>query len=359
MRRHLIPILMVLIAIASYAGWRYYSSEKAREAAISSVIAHTASLETIEESIEALGTAKAFASATITATAADRVTAIHFEDGATVEEGAILVELEHAEEEARIATAQAILSEQQREYGRISELAKRQVAPTSQRDLRQSQLEQAEAALKQAQAQRDDRIIRAPFTGRLGIRQISVGTLVEPGDTITTLDASDRIQLDFALPERFLASAEPGGTIQARSPAFPDKIFLGKVTALDGRIDPVTRAITIRAEIDNADGLLRSGMLLSVQMQLPPRQSITIPEEALTTEGTRHYVLTIKDPDTQPTAEKREVTLGLRMKGKIEILSGLSAGEQIIADGMMARPKQPVRILPQIKREDLNSQPAE
>ncbi len=293
--------------------------------------------------IEALGTARASESVTLTAQVTETVARIHFEDGQTVRKGTILVELDHAEEDAQLAEAEATLQEAERQLARIRELVARGNATESALDEQKRNVAQARARVAQVKARIATRIIRAPFDGVLGLRQVSVGALVTPGTVITTIDDITPILLDFSVPERFLSALAVGQAIRARAAAFPDRLFTGRILAISARVDPVTRAVTVRAELPNTDQLLRPGMLLEVAVIGRSRRSLAVPEEALLLIGRQHYVYVIH-PDG--TAERRKVTIGQRLPGIVEITKGLGPGEKVVVAGILRlRPGMKARIL--------------
>ncbi len=293
--------------------------------------------------IEALGTAIANQSVTLTAQVTETVTRINFEDGQLVHEGEIIAELDHAEEDAQLAEAEAQLKEAERQLKRIRELVARGNATEAALDQQLRDVAQARARVAQARARIASRVIRAPFDGVLGLRQVSIGALVTPGTVITTIDHIDPILLDFSVPERFLSALRVGQTIQAHAAPFPDRLFTGRIVAIASRVDPVTRAVTVRAELPNADGALRPGMLLTVEVIGRERTSLAVPEEALLLIGRQHYLYVI-GPDG--TAEQRQVAIGQRLPGIVEITQGLKPGEKVVVAGILRlRPGVKVRIL--------------
>ena len=186
------------------------------------------------------------------------------------------------------------------------------------------------ADLTSARAQLAERQIRAPFSGQLGLRQISVGTLVTPGTVLTTLDDLASVNLDFNVAERYLADLKIGAEINANADAYPDQTFKATVTTIAARIDPTSRSVTVRAKAANHDGLLRPGMLLKLNLINRRHQGLAIAEEALLQVGEEQFVFVIKDDDS---IERRIVSSGLRADGQVEITSGLQAGEQIVVRG--------------------------
>ncbi len=172
-------------------------------------------------------------------------------------------------------------------------------------------------------------MIRAPFSGRVGLRRVSVGSLVNPGAVITTLDDTSTIKLDFTVPETFLADVTPGLAITARSAAYPAQAFVGKVSSVDSRIDPTTRSVTVRALVPNPSGLLKPGMFLTVLLSRGAADALLVPEQALVPEQGDVFVFVVKDG----IAEKRLVRTGQRRVGEVQVVQGLAAGEFVVTEG--------------------------
>ncbi len=292
--------------------------------------------------VEALGTTRANETADITASVTEKVVEIRFDDGRKVAAGDVLVVLDSTEEQADLAAARAVLEERRLAYERSKKLERRQFTATAQLDERRAALRQAEAEIAAIQARLDDRTIRAPFDAIVGLRDISVGALVEPGDRITTLDDISVIKLDFNVPATYLATLAPGLSITVRTAAFGDRIFEGTVSGVASRVDPVTRSIVARAIIPNPDGALRPGLLMTVQLLKSPRISMMVPEEALVPRGRVNTVYVV-DEAAGGVVEARPVEIGARRSGEVEILDGLEAGERVITHGTMrVRPGQTV-----------------
>jgi len=299
--------------------------------------------EEIADKVEALGTLRANETIQLTTTVSDRITELNFDDGERVTAGQTLVLLDNHEELADLKAAEAVLAEREAAYERTKQLATRDFASKANLDLGLANLLSARAAVETVKAQLDDRVLKAPFDGVVGLRTISVGALVEPGDVITTLDDISVVKLDFNVPSTYLATLAPGLKIQARTAAYGAEVFKGEISSLSNQIDPVTRSITARAVIDNADLRLRPGLLMTVTLFKNPRQALLLREEALMPTGSRNFVLVVGDNNIP---EKREVQLGTRKEGWVEVVSGLEAGERVITHGTIkARPGQPVEII--------------
>jgi membrane fusion protein (multidrug efflux system) len=285
--------------------------------------------ERVSQKLEALGNARANESVDISSKISNVVTAVTFRDGERVKRGQVLVQLDNAQARADVAEAQAALTESESQYNRSRELLNTQALSKSSFDQLVATLAANRARLGAAQARLEDTVIRAPFSGRVGLRRVSVGTLISPGDVITTLDDTSVIKLDFSVPENFLAGLREGLSIRASAPAFPGRSFAGSVSSIDSRVDMNTRSVTVRALLANDDGALKPGMFLNVSLANDEREALVIPEEALTPEAERQYVFVV----SEGKVSRREVHIGGRRPGSVEVLAGLSAGERVIVEG--------------------------
>jgi len=294
-----------------------------------SVVTAAAENRQIAVGIEAIGTAGANESVTVTSKSSNIVTAIHFSDGQAVRAGQILVELDRAQASADLAAASADFGESESQVNRSRDLVKSQVVSKSQFELLEATMNANKARLAAAQARLSDTYIRAPFSGHVGLRRVSRGALISPGAVITTLDDVSSIKVDFAVPDRYVGELRNGQSVTARSNAYPGRVFEGKVVSVDSRIDPSTRAVTVRALVPNRDAALKPGMFLNVALAKERREALVVPEEALVPEQARQFVYVI-DGDV---AAKREVRLGRREPGSVEITEGISAGDRVVVEG--------------------------
>jgi membrane fusion protein (multidrug efflux system) len=283
-----------------------------------------------QDSLQALGTATARESVTITAKVSETVQRVHFDSGDTVKAGAPLVTLSGQQQHAALAEAQAAASEAERLYRRQQELAAQQLIARSALDAQRATRDAANARVAQVRAQLGDRVVRAPFAGVLGLRQVSPGALVTPGTAIATLDDLDRMYVDFPVPETQLGDVGRGQPVQGRVAAYHDRVFDGSIETVDARIDPGTRAATVRAAFANADHALRPGMLVEVRALLPARQALLVPEIAVVQVGQTSFVWRVKDDGS---VEQVTVRSGARRDGRVEITDGLRAGDRIVVDG--------------------------
>ena len=282
------------------------------------------------DTILALGTAKARESVTISAKVSETVQRVHFDSGDIVARGAPLITLSGQQQQASLTEAQAAANEANRLYRRQSELAASQLIARASLDTQRATRDVALARVAQVRAEIGDRTVRAPFAGVLGLRQVSPGSLVTPGTAIATLDDVSRVYVDFPVPEAQLANLATGQALAAHSAAYPGRNFDGLVSTIDARIDPATRAVTVRGDFPNPDGALRPGMLLEVQLSRPERQALVVPEIALVQTGRDTFVFRVK-PDN--SVEEIKVEVAGRTAGKVEVTGGLKAGDKIVVDG--------------------------
>lgn len=271
-----------------------------------------------KDTIEAIGTITASESATITATVTETIKAINAQEGQFVAKGTSIVDLISDQE-------QATLDQASKSYGRYNQLVKNNLASAEKRD-------EEQASFNVAKAQLDKRKIVAPFDGFLGIRHVNVGDVVQPGTVITTIDAIDPIKLDFAVPEVYLAALKQDMPIEATSAAWPDTVFKGKIYVVDSRIDTDSRAIMVRAVMENPDHKLKPGLLMKVQIIRDVKTSLAIPESAIQSAGQKKSVFVV---GADKKVAEKVIQTGQREPGVVEVTSGLVAGDKVIVEGQM------------------------
>ena len=347
MKRPFAALLVALVAGATLGGLAHSQNPEPEEAR--AVIVAPVRLADLTDRIEALGTTHANETVRLSTSVTGIIREINFNDGQEVAAGDVLVVLEKSEEEAQLKAAKAILAERRLAFERVSQLEQKRVATTAQLEERRAAMQEAEAEIEAIQARIADRMIRAPFRGLVGLRDISVGALVAPGDPITTLDDLSVIKLDFSVPATYLQTLRVGLPIVARASAFADQSFSGELASIDTRVDPVTRSVVARALVPNPDRTLRPGLLMTVELLKNPRQALMVPEAALIPRGRSNTVLVVDDGSR---VMQREVVIGARRLGEVEILSGLSEGEQVITHGTMSvRPGEAVSVMAVQKQE--------
>lgn len=337
-------LVAAALAAAAYYVWGGSSGEGGDRQGGQAVLVVLAPVETREfaDVIEAVGTAKANESIDITAKAADTVGKLNFSDGQRVEKDFVIAEMASREQTADLGSARASLAEADKTYARIRELSGKGYATRAQLDGAVAARDSAAAQVKSLQSRVSDRLLRAPFGGVLGLRRVSAGSLVRPGDVITTLDDISLMKLDFTVPEAFMSALSVGSTVRVSVAAYPERTFEGKVASIDTRVDPVSRAVAVRAEIANDDGTLKPGMLMTVNLVTNQRTVVAVPEESLVPLEDRQYVYLVS---ADKKSERREVKIGVRQPGFVEIVSGLKTGEKVVVEGTLKlRPDSTVRI---------------
>lgn len=315
-----------------------------KQSAAVPVVAFEAKLMTFRDRVEALGTLRANESVALTAVVTDKISAIKFEDGDRVEKDQILVEMTTAEESALMEEARSTLEEARAQYERSKSLTNRRLTPETVFDQRRRDFQTAAARVAAMEARLSDRVLRAPFAGRIGLRTVSVGSLVNPGDVIARIEDDSVMKLDFSVPSTFIATLKPGLEIAAKARGFGEETFTGKVASIDNRIDEITRTIRVRAIVPNPERRLVPGLLMNIELYKNPREAVAVREEALVPIGTDTYVFVI---DMQKmTVERRRIETGTRRPGIVEVTAGLEAGETVVSDGTLKlRPGAAVSIL--------------
>jgi membrane fusion protein (multidrug efflux system) len=366
-----LAVLSVLAAIG-FAGWWSYTTgrlaavpivgsfvgkpagqtaQAGRGQAPAVVEVDTVKTGRVVETHEAVGTARAYESITVTAKVAGIIAEISFQEGQKVKAGDMLLRMDADERRAEIEAAVAETRRAEAQRNELRTRLERAVALrrtgagteaqvedlTAQVKTLDSAIASAEARRKAAEARLEDLVIRAPFDGRLGTRSVSLGAYVSPGTRITTLDDLSRIRLDFSVPENLLAHLKVGNTVRARAAAFGERVFEGKVSVIDPRIDPVTRALRLTAEFRNPDEALRPGMFMSVAVEVTVKDDATVvPEEAVVSEGLRQLVYVVTADNK---IERRVIVIGQRQRTNVEVVEGLKPGETIVIRGLQrARP---------------------
>lgn len=329
--------MILIIAILASAWFGYQAMQpqgkvKAQAKLVPNVVIATAAIAPVRDEVETIGTNKAYESVTITPKVTDVVISLKFDDGDIVKKGDLLVQLQNAEQIAQVKVAQVKLSDNHREFNRISSLVTSRTVAELERDRLQTLIDTTRAELEQAQSSLNDRSILAPFNGRLGLRQVSVGSLVTPGTEITTLDNISTIKLDFSVPERFIQDLLPGKLVEAKAVAFPDFTFKGVVTSIDSRVNPTTRAVIVRAEIPNPELRLLPGMLMKVKLIKRSREALMLPESAIIPLQNNHFVYSVNKDNV---VERKQVTIGIRTRGWVEILEGIDIGENVVIRGLL------------------------
>jgi multidrug efflux system membrane fusion protein len=338
-------IALVLGGIYGFNAWRakaiatFFANNKPAPVQISAVVATS---EPVPHFAAGIGSLAAVHQVTVTPEIGGRVTEIDFESGAKVKAGDKLVQINDAPDQGDLANyqAQARLADVTLQRAQI--LASRQYGPRTDVDTAQSQLDQAKAQIQKTQAIIAQKAIKAPFAGRLGVRQIDLGQYLNPGAPIVTLTDLTTLYVNFTLPTQLSPQLAIGQKVNVTADAFPGRVFVATITTIEPQISPSTRTIAVQATMPNPDEALRPGMFVNANVVLPEEApEVVLPETAVeyTLYGDSVYVIERDgtDADGKPLmkAVRTAVKTGLRWDNKVAILSGLKAGDQVIAAGQI------------------------
>ncbi len=284
---------------------------------------------TIRDSFDAVGTILPIRSVDLMPLAEGRVTEIAVASGDIVKQGDLLFALDDRTERATLNEAQATLAEAEGEFRRYEELLGENTTSEARFEEARGGFLRAEAVVEAAQVELDDRRLVAPFGGILGLVDLDPGERVDTATTITTLDDLSQVQVEFAVPERYYGAAEIGQDVTLTSAIFPGRSFEGEVSVIAPRVDPNSRSFRVRAMIANEDRALVGGMFMNVSLTFGTYDALTIPDDAIISEGSATYVYVVAENEARRTA----VSLGQRQDGRTEIADGLSAEHEIVTTG--------------------------
>lgn len=288
-----------------------------------------AKVQTLTDSISAIGSLLANEGAEVAADSSGRIIAVFAQDGVRVKKGDELFRLDGALLEAEVKDAEARMTLAETTFRRSQTLARSQNVAASQVDQTRAELEQARSALDLAKERQRRLVVRAPFDGHLGFRLVSEGAYVTAGTPLIRIDQITTLKVSLSIPERFYGALKIGQDVDLKADAVPGKIFRARITAINPVVDVNGRALQILAVLDNAELQLRPGMLVRSQVLGTDRRSVTVPESAIVPQGKDVVVFSVMDGK----ADRHVVTTGVRRDGWVEITSGLEGGLQVVTAG--------------------------
>ncbi|GAB5469516.1 MAG: efflux RND transporter periplasmic adaptor subunit [Rhodospirillales bacterium] len=338
LRRYLIAaIVLLLLSGGAYALWESYL-KRAPEAggnwgnAPAAVDAAPVTQGRVVRRIEAVGTLSANEAVTLRPEIDGLITEIGFVEGEPARSGQILFRLDDTLLAAELITAKADLALFEQNHNRAQELHSRGAGTERSRDEAVADLRRGRAQLSLAQARLAKTVIKAPFDGVIGLRDVSVGDYVQAGADLVNLEQINPMKVDFRVPELFLMELRPGQGLEVRVDALPGRSFDGRILALDPQVDINGRALVLRAQIDNRDGSLKPGLFARVDVILEQREdALLIAESALVPSGRDLFVYVVRDGK----ALRRKVETGLYREDQVEILTGLEPGELVVTAGQV------------------------
>lgn len=346
-----IGIGILAVVLAGIAGWQFAPQIKAKfwpiaaasdtksagasqgsEKAPIPVEIRPVSLGRVQQQIEAVGSLRSNESVILRPEIAGRITEILFEEGQPVRRGAPLVRLDSAIARAQVNQVRASIALSRANFGRAEELFGKGAGTQRARDEALAKLAADEASLALAQATLERSTITAPFDGVLGLRQVSVGDYVTPGQAMVNIESLEQLKVDFRIPEIYARSVAVNQPVRVRLDAMPGSVFDGRVYAIDPAFDPNGRAAVLRAQLPNPEKQLRPGMFARVTLIVDERSNaILVPETALVPIARDVFVFRVVDGK----AVQAKVRIGMRRGTEVEVQEGLSADDRIISEGGM------------------------
>ncbi|RUQ40902.1 MAG: efflux RND transporter periplasmic adaptor subunit [Candidatus Competibacteraceae bacterium] len=342
-----LTVLFLLLLVGALAGakvWQFQTMFAAAAQMVpppTTVTTSTVTADRWQPTLDAVGSVVAVQGVTISAEVAGTVKRLAFESGATVRAGEVLVELDDAVEQAQLRSASANADLSRLNLERARNLRPRNLVSQSDFDSAEAQAKQADAQVDNIRAVIAKKTIRAPFAGRLGIRQINLGQFLDGGAAIVSLQALDPVYVDFSLPQQELARLRVGMVVRVTSDAAPGQTFIGTLSVISPEIDALTRNVRLRATFDNRSGRLQPGMYVSVAAVLPTAQQVLmIPITAVRYAPYGDSVFVVEDRKDEKTgavgkvAVQKFVRLGPSRGDFVVVESGLNAGETLISTGV-------------------------
>lgn len=327
----------LLAVVGATVGWLLFTEPESDAREVAGPSSRTVPVETAlarsglaATLIRATGTLKASDSVVMQPEIAGRVVEVLFEQGQAVTAGTPLVQLETRTLQAELDRATAALALAKQNYSRSESLSRRGATATQALDEARAALATAEADVELARFRIEHATIHAPFDGVIGLKDISVGRYVEPGDELVALERIDPLDLDFRLSERWLTKLRPGETVTVTVDAVPGQAFQGRIVALAPQVDVNGRAVQLRASVPNPERILRPGLFARVTLELDARpEAVLVPEAAIVLQQAGAMLYRVVDGK----AVRTPVTTGVRRDGMVEITEGLAAGETVIVNG--------------------------
>ena len=335
-------ILGGLYGLNIYNQWRTFANLMANRPGPAQIAAVTAGSEAVPHFAAAIGSLAAVHQVTITPEIGGRVTQIFFTAGGAVKAGDPLIQINDAPERGDLANYEAQVRMAKVTVERNTELARKQFASRETVDQNQSQLDQARAGILKTEAIIAQKLVKAPFAGRLGVRQVEVGQYLNPGAPVVTLTDLQHLYVNFTLPSTQRAEIKLGQQVNVTADAFPGRVFTAAVTTIEPQIRADTRTMMVQATMTNPDEALLAGMYVNAAVVLPPEPDrVVLPETAVdyTLYGDSVYVVRQDGtaPDGKPVlkAFRSPVKTGPRWDGKVAILDGIKPGDQVVAAGQV------------------------
>ena len=337
-KRLVLVLVFLALVFGGVFGWKYRQMQKQLAANVGPppavVSTRRVTSERWQPALEAIGSITPTRCVVVSAEVSGIVRNIYFDSGQHVDEGELLVELDVDVDRAELDALQADRRLAEITRNRVSQIVSDNLGPRSELDEAQANLDRTEAEIAAKQAMIQKKSIRTPFAGELGIRIINPGQYLAPGDEIVQLVGLDPIYVEYSLPERYLSELRVGQRVAVTVQAYPDTLFEGDIYAISPSIQTASRSVRIRALIENPDGRLRPGMFAEVDTLLDERDRVlTLPERAVAYNPYGESVFVVNEADGVKTVALTQIKTGQVRNGRVEIISGLDEGTEVVSDG--------------------------
>lgn len=347
-KRMIIMIIALFLVFGAIFGWNglrsyfikeFFATYQPPPVSVSTTIAK---IQTWQPFIPTVGTLNAVNGVSISPEIAGKVVSINFKSGQVVVKGNLLVKIDDSVEQADLKNNQAELKLDALQFKRIADLYKTKAASKSQLDEAQAKFTQAKAAVDKTQAIIAQKYIKAPFAGKIGIREVNVGQYVSPGQKLVTLQSLASLFVNFSLPEQDFNKLYVGQSIKLKIDTYPSQTFSGKINAINAEVEVATRNILVQALIPNKDNKLVPGMFANIKILLPEQKNlITVPQTAISYSlfGDSIFVIEKKGKDKKGKpkliVKRKFVKLGMRRNNSVAVLSGIKAGDEVVTSGQL------------------------
>ncbi|MDZ7852189.1 MAG: efflux RND transporter periplasmic adaptor subunit [Halomonas sp.] len=340
--RFLIVIIFLGVVLGGIFGYKFYQFGQMQEQMSqpqppTQISATKVSTESWTPAFKAVGSIEAVNGIEVANEVPGVVEEINFDSGDTVAQGDVLVRLDAETDEAALRTRRAEAQLAEQEFQRIANLLPKRAVSQSQYDEAKANLDAARARVNEAEAQLSKKIIRAPFDGTLGIRMVDQGEYVPTGTPIVEINMLDPIYVDYTLSEKDLPNVATGYSVVVTVAAIPEQTFEGNVSAINTSVNPETRTVRIRATLDNPENRLRPGMFATIQTRQPEDDRVvTVPRTAISYNTYGDFVFVVEENDNGAlVVNRRSITTGETRDTRAAVLSGLKAGETVVAKGLL------------------------
>ncbi|MBY5990964.1 efflux RND transporter periplasmic adaptor subunit [Ferrimonas balearica] len=334
-KKFVVPLVLFAAAAAAYLTLAPSDEKSAAKPGARPVEVETANVAALElpQQLALVANLEAWQAVTIAPEVSGRLVGLMVDSGDRVQRGQVLARLDNLQQTAQRDEAKAYLVEAQRQLAERTRLADKGAISASELAAQEAEVAMAQARLASAEAELDKRTLLAPFDGVVGLVSHAPGAQVVSGEALMTLDELDRLRLDLAVPQRYLATLAAGQSVQAQIDAWPGRAFAGQLVAVDSRVNANDMTVAARFQFDNQDERLKPGMLTRIDFALPAEVKPVIPVQAMEYSGSDRFVYTV---DEDNIAHRTLIEPGIRQGNTIAVNGGLDVGQRIVVKGLVS-----------------------